>query len=61
MKPVQRRLTFGELQNLDSIISLAQEQGVKLGDEVKVQSESVVVERQGPPVFLSCRNTTSES
>jgi hypothetical protein len=39
MKPVARRLTLGELQQIDSLISLAQERGFKLGDEVKVQSE----------------------
>lgn len=34
-----RRLTLGELQQIDSLISLAQERGLDLGDEVKVQSE----------------------
>lgn len=33
------RLTLGELQHLDSLISLAQEQGVNLDDAVKAQSE----------------------
>jgi hypothetical protein len=39
MKPTERRLTLGELQQIDSLIALAQERGFKLGDEVKVQSE----------------------
>ncbi len=39
MKPTGRRLTLGELQQIDSVITLAQERGFKLSDEVKVQSE----------------------
>jgi hypothetical protein len=34
-----RRLTMGELQLIDAQISLAQEQGFKLGDKVTSQSE----------------------
>lgn len=39
MRSPGRRLTLGELQQIDSLISLAQERGLDLGDEVKVQSE----------------------
>ncbi|MCC7022876.1 MAG: hypothetical protein IT338_08615 [Thermomicrobiales bacterium] len=39
MQSSGRRLTLGELQQIDSLISLAQERGLDLGDEVKVQSE----------------------
>jgi hypothetical protein len=39
MQSSSRRLTLGELQQIDSLISLAQERGFELGDEVKVQSE----------------------
>lgn len=39
MASADQKLTFGELQLIDSIISLAQENGVELGDAVKAQSQ----------------------
>ena len=36
----RRKLSIGELQHIDAIISLAQESGLKLGDHVLMQSEA---------------------
>lgn len=41
MKPAKKRkLTIGELQHIDAIVSLAQESGLNLGDHVMIQSEA---------------------
>jgi hypothetical protein len=38
-KRTKRQLTLGELQQIDALVSRAQESGLKLGDAVKFQSE----------------------
>src|SRR5882672_8957587 len=51
-----RRLSLGELQHIDALISLAQEQGLKPNDEIKANSDlsccgAITAEAKGKLVF----------
>jgi hypothetical protein len=52
----EQQLTYGELLHLDAIITLAQEQGVRLDEKVQAQSDvcccgAVTAEAKGKFVF----------
>jgi hypothetical protein len=56
MKPTDRRLTLGELQHIDALISLAQEQGLGLNDSLKANKDitccgAVAADARGKLVF----------
>lgn len=39
MNPTKRKLTLAELQHIDALISVSQEQGLKLGDTLKANKD----------------------
>ncbi len=56
MNKTKSRLTLGELQHVDALISLAQEQGLKLDDNLKATKDlsccgAVTAEAKGKLVF----------
>lgn len=58
MKPTEQRhrLTLGELQHIDALISLAQEQGLKLDDNLRANKDitccgAIAADARGKLVF----------